>query len=96
MPEFNPLDSRYFYDKQLRIQSCGYMPSAAGSSRRDQPRAITHNCAFLLDAINRGHLPASALIESTVPYDALDAIYAGMLAGNRSAQTYVLDWSSAT
>lgn len=95
MPEFNPLDSRYFYDKQLRIQSCGYMPAGAGSSRRDQPRAIPHNCAFLLDAIDRGHLPARALIDSTVPYDTLDAVYAGMLAGNRSAQTYVLDWSGA-
>lgn len=95
MPAFNPLDSRYFYDKQLRIQSCGYMPQGAGSSRRDQPRAIPHNCAFLLDAIERGQLPAGALIDSVVPYGALDALYADMLEGNRSAQTYVLDWSGA-
>lgn len=95
VPKFNPLDSRYFYDKQLRIQSCGYMPQSVGNSRRDQPRTVSRNCAFLLDAINRGQLPASALIDSSVPFERLDAVYAGMLAGNRSAQTFVLDWSSA-
>lgn len=94
-PDFNPLDSRYFYDKQLRIQSCGYMPSGAGSSRRDQPRAIAHNCVFLLEAITQGRLPAAALISGVMPYGTLDAIYAEMLAGNRSAQTQVLDWSGA-
>lgn len=95
LPDFNPLDSRFFYDKQLTIKACGYVPSGAGESRRDQPRALTYNCQFLLSAIAAGRLPARDLVEGVRPFETLGDIYSAMSQGQRSARTFVLDWSGA-
>ena len=94
-PNFNPLDSRYFYDKQLTIQSCGYMPTGINESRRDRPRAIRFNFEFLLEAISDGRIPAAALIKESRSYLELGEVYSEMLAGDRSALTTVLDWSDS-
>lgn len=92
-PDFNPLDSSLFYDKQLRVQACGYTPVGLGQSRRDQPRALRYNCQFLVNAISENRLPGAALVRDVVPYTSLGDVYEEMLAGDRSAQTTVLDWS---
>ena len=93
-PDFNPLASQYFYDKQLTLKSCGYVPKDPTQSRRDQPRALHHNCQFLVEAIAASQLPAKSLIENIRAYTELDETYQDMLAGNRSALTTVLNWAT--
>lgn len=81
-PPFNPLASEYFYDSQLRIVACGQ------SSDAD----LRKNCAWLLDLIRVGSLPAAELLSETVSWKSLSAVYEKL--GRRDAsRTVALDWS---
>jgi len=91
-PEFNPLQSAFFYDKQLTFRACGQVPRV-DAPRQDLPHTLKQNCAFLMRAIAQGRLAAAALIGDRRPATQLSAVYADMQAGRRSAQTVLLDWS---
>ena len=55
---FNPLDPRWFYRKQLSIIACGYTPDVE-IDPRDIRFTIRRNCAYLIELILAGELPAS-------------------------------------
>jgi threonine dehydrogenase-like Zn-dependent dehydrogenase len=90
-PEFNPLDSQYLYDKQLRIVGCGYTPdlmAAPHDLRFTRPR----NIRYLLDMIVRGKLPAAGLISGVHKWQDIEAVYQKLLNRKSAVFTYVLDW----
>lgn len=90
-PAFNPLDSQYFYDKQIRILS------AASTSTLDvSPHEIRftrkRNCAFLLDMISAGRLPARELITSEHEWHELDDVYRSLETRSDGALSCLLHW----
>lgn len=89
--EENPLASRYFYDKQLTLTACGYTPDLDVPAQ-DLRFTLKRNCAFLLDTILAGRLPAPALIAGVRDARELPQIYAEMAGRRKGPQTYVLDW----
>lgn len=91
-PTFNPLDSQYLYDSQLKIVNCGYSPDLDVEPyeiRFTQKR----NCNFLLGQIIRKRLPAANLISKIVSWRGLGALYEQMASKDRNIITGVLDWT---
>lgn len=92
-PAFNPLDSQYFYDKQIRILS-----AASVSTLDVSPHEIRftrrRNCAFLLDMIATGRLPARELITSEHAWHELDQVYQNLEARTDGALSCLLHWKT--
>jgi threonine dehydrogenase-like Zn-dependent dehydrogenase len=90
--DFNPLDSRFFYAKQLRIEAVGLSPERPDSrgflrfNERD-------NLQFLLDRIRDGGLPAGRMISGRFPPDRLEEAYRSLVERRDSPVTYVLEWA---
>lgn len=91
-PDFNPLDSQWFYDKQLTIMACGHTPSAEVDAI-DLRFTLRRNCTYLLSEILDGRLPARELIAEVRPARDLPDIYAELTKDRRQGRTVVLDWT---
>ena len=89
---FNPLDSRSFYAKQLRIEAVGHSPERPDSRgfARFNERA---NLAYLVDQIGCGRLQPSSLISGRYPGPQIEQAYEDLLARKNSPVTYVLQWN---
>lgn len=89
--ELNPLDSQYFYSKQLTILAVGLSPQLNDSRGflRFNERA---NLQFLFDRIHSGELPASQLISGKFPASELETAYARLIERHNSPVTFVLEW----
>ena len=91
-PASNPLDSRYFYTKQLRIEAVGLSPEKAdsrGFSRFNE----RDNLAFLVDRIRTGHLTPGKLVSGTFAGTDLAQAYESLARRDNSPITYLLEWS---
>lgn len=93
-PDFNPLDSQYFYDKQLRLLACGKAPVSPPADDPDRFN-VKHNCRFLLDLILAGRLPAGELIAGESPAAELPQIYERLAGRNPSELIQILNWNKA-
>lgn len=93
-PAFNPLDSQFFYDKQIRILSAA-STSALDVSPHEIRFTRKSNCRFLLEMISKGKLPARELITGEHAWHELDDVY--RLLENRSdgALSCLLHWKPA-
>lgn len=91
LPNFNPLTSEFFYDKQLQLAACGYMPNYDGE-KIDIQFTTKRNCSYLLDQIAAAKLPANKLVKEVCPADNLSDIYDNMSKNRTTAQTIILDW----
>lgn len=91
LPGFNPLDSAWFYDKQLTLRSCGYAPDL-DVPEIDRRFTLKRNCRFLLGEILAGRLPGRALVAESRRANELEAVYAALAAHRNDGQTVVLDW----
>jgi threonine dehydrogenase-like Zn-dependent dehydrogenase len=91
IPDFNPLDSQYFYDKQLALIACGMTPD-----REIDPSeirfTIKRNCEYLLDLVRSGKLPARALISESVPWHQIQSVYETLSQRKKGYLTCVLRW----
>ncbi len=92
--DFNPLASKYFYDKQLRLEAVGVSPETPNSrgflrfNERD-------NLQFLLELVQEKRLDASRIISGRFPAQSLEAAYQALLDRTGSPVTYVLEWKNA-
>jgi threonine dehydrogenase-like Zn-dependent dehydrogenase len=84
LPDFNPLDSQYFYDKQLSLHHCGHVPDHA---------TLQHNLAHLADLITGGQLNPDLLLSVDAPWSDLAAIYARLAAREPGLLTACLRWT---
>ncbi|MDH5645362.1 MAG: zinc-binding alcohol dehydrogenase [Candidatus Heimdallarchaeota archaeon] len=89
--DFNPLDSQYFYDSQLRIISCGHT-STLDVATHEIRFNIKRNCAFLLKEIIQNKIPATSIISSVVPWNELQSVYEAMASRTPGLVTSVLKW----
>jgi threonine dehydrogenase-like Zn-dependent dehydrogenase len=90
-PSFNPLDSQYFYDKQLRIEAVGMSPEREDSKGflRFNERA---NLAYLAGLIQAGKLRPEAIISARFPGLRLAEAYSALEARDGSPITFALEW----
>jgi threonine dehydrogenase-like Zn-dependent dehydrogenase len=91
IPDFNPLDSRYFYDKQLSIVACGYTPDNQ-LPPHDMRFNLKRNCKFLLEQIMNNNLPVNQIISSIEPWTNIEDIYQTMTVRQDLLATVVLEW----
>lgn len=94
-PDFNPLASRWFYDKQLTVTACGHTPSL-DAEPIDVRFTLKRNCSYLLEEILRGRLPARDLIAEIRPASELAAVYEELDQDRRQGRTVVLDWTNSS
>jgi threonine dehydrogenase-like Zn-dependent dehydrogenase len=89
-PEFNPLDSQYFYDKQLRIEAVGMSPDrdVGGHLRYNQ----RDNIAYLAGLVTSGRLQADRMISGTWSGRELADAYQALAVRTGSPITFALDW----
>jgi len=88
---FNPLDSRYFYAKQLRIEAVGNSPGkpdARGFSRFNE----RENLRYLAELIVSGRLNPRLLASASYPGSDIVRAYRDLLDRKDSAITYLLQW----
>ena len=83
LPDFNPLDSQWLYDKRLTIKAAG--PPAS-------PQELRHNLAHLIDQMAAGVLHAGPLISKTISWRDLSTLYAELAANRGTILTAVLVW----
>lgn len=93
-PDFNPLDSQYFYDKQLRLLACGKAPISAPADDPDRFN-VKRNCRFLLDLILAGKLPAGELIAEESPAAELSQIFERLAGRSPGEMIHILNWTKA-
>lgn len=89
---FNPLDSRYFYAKQLRIEAVGVAPErpdGRGFFRFNE----RDNLNYLAELIVSGRLKPASLVSATYPGNDLERAYRDLLARSTPAMTYLLRWN---
>lgn len=92
LPAFNPLDSQYFYDKQLRISHCGYTPSKDFAAKGWQ-FTIETNMAFLSGLILNNRIDPDVLTLGVRPASELGSALADLAdPEKRTGQTFVLSW----
>lgn len=94
LPDFNPLDSQFFYDKQLSVVACGYTPDLP-TSPQDLRFTVRRNCRFLLDLILSGRIAPHRLITQIRPWHEIDQVYASAAERKQPFLTCILDWISA-
>lgn len=90
--DYNPLDSRHFYAKQLRIESVGMSPERPddrGFARFNE----RDNLKVLVDLIGAGRLQPSRLVSGTFPGMDIQRAYDDLLARRGSPITYLLSWN---
>jgi len=92
-PPSNPLDSQYFYMKQLRIEAVGMSPERPDSRGfcRFNERA---NIDYLATQITRGRLNPSLLVSNCYAGTNVHQAYMDLLARRSSPTTYLLQWNT--
>lgn len=88
----NPLDSKYFYDKQLTLMACGHVPDLQVSPQEVR-FTLKRNCSFLLKKILDDRLPAQAIIDEIRDAKELPSLYREMAISRRGSGTVILDWT---
>jgi threonine dehydrogenase-like Zn-dependent dehydrogenase len=89
--DFNPLDSRFFYVKQLRFEAVGLSPDQAdarGFLRFNE----RENLQFIVDLIAAGRLPAREFVSARFPAAELDVAYRALADRKTPLITVVLQW----
>ncbi len=93
MPDTNPLDSQYFYAKQLRIEAVGMapaLPDPRGFLRFNERQ----NLAFLAEAIASGRLDPAPILSGRWPASRIEDAYKALIARDGSPVTYLLEWNA--
>lgn len=89
--EHNPLDSQYFYAKQLRIEAVGMSPGQP-DARGFLPFNERANLAFLTDAIHRGDIDPAPLISGRMSGFDIKQAYEAIVRRDNDALTFILEW----
>jgi len=92
-PSFNPLDSQYFYARQLRIESVGLSPERA-DGRGFVRFSERENLAYLLELIANGTLQPAAIVSGHYEGRRIEQAYEDLISRAGSPITYLLRWNA--
>ena len=90
-PDFNPLDPRYVYSKQLRIEAVGESPEQS-DSRGFLRFSERENLAFIIDAIRQGRIDTANIAAAKVSYRDIETEYVKLSRRESSSATTLIDW----
>ncbi len=90
-PDFNPLDSRWLYDKQLAIVGCGLIPDATDPAAGNW-YDIKTTLPLIISRVLDHTLPARRLVSEVVSSRALAKTYERLAAREPGLITCVLEW----
>jgi 2-desacetyl-2-hydroxyethyl bacteriochlorophyllide A dehydrogenase len=93
MPDFNPLDPQYFYDKQLSVHHCGYMPDLEAEAQ-DVRFTLKRSMRFLADLIVRGSLNPQPILSIEASWADLGKVYRMLDSKSAGQYSAVIAWSS--
>ena len=91
-PAFNPLDSKYIYDKTITIRQAGHIPNI-DVPPIDLRFTLKRNLAHIYSLLESGRLDASPLISNTYPWSGLKSAYEFLEGRPEDALSAVLEWS---
>lgn len=91
LPDFNPLASKYFYVKQLRLIACGFSPECDAPAY-DVRFTLKRNMAYLLGLIDSGRLNTAALVTETRNWRDIESVYRRLAAREPELVTAALQW----
>jgi len=90
---FNPLDSQYFYDKQIKIEAVGFspeFPDDRGFARFNEK----DNLEFIGKILRSKSVDASLINSGTYNSENLEQAYKDLLVRKNSPITYLLKWKN--
>ena len=90
-PEFNPLDSRLLYDKQLSIKYAGYV-TESDVSKMDVRFTLKRNMNYLANLILQGKLDTKGLSSNVIGWIDLEKAYKALENRVGNDFTGVLKW----
>jgi len=90
-PEFNPLDSQYFYDKQLTIRHCGYMPDVDVSAI-DIRFTLKRNIQYLSTLILVSLVDPLDILSLESSWVNLDTVYRSLASRQAGVYSALIDW----
>ena len=91
-PENNPLDSQYFYDKQLSIQCLGLAPEE-NDTRNHLRYNEKSNIKFLLDEIALKKIHPNKIVSGIFPWKEIEKAYTKINSREGSPITFLLKWN---
>ena len=91
IPKLNPLESEFFYDKQISISSLGLAPES-NDKRKHLKFNEKDNLKFILSEMKNGNINPSFLISGEYDWDKIDDAYMSLNSRDGSPLTYVLKW----
>lgn len=89
--DFNPLDSQYFYDKQLTIKHCGYF-SEANIDPIDVRFTVKRNMKYLYSLISTCCLDPLEILQKEFSWKNLAEAYALLSARKEGFHTALVNW----
>jgi threonine dehydrogenase-like Zn-dependent dehydrogenase len=88
---FNPLDSRFLYDKDLTIYSCGTPPSLSTKARFKR-FTLSRNYDYLSNLLRQKRLPDASLISDHLSWMELEKFYKKIDERDHKTRTAALYW----
>lgn len=88
---YNPLESRYFYDRQLTLAAAGLTPDVDVDPSVYR-FSLKRNCQFLLGLIDDKRLTAEPFISIRAPWKKIESVYKDLESREAGILTAVLDW----
>lgn len=89
----NPLDSRYFYHKQLQLHAVGSSPEN-NDSRQFLKFNEKDNLQFLIEEIEKKNIDPNIIITGEEIWSDLNSIYERLSSRENSPLTYILNWEN--
>jgi threonine dehydrogenase-like Zn-dependent dehydrogenase len=90
-PDFNPMDPKFVYSKQLRIEAVGESPEHS-DSRGFLRFSERENLAFIIDAIRHGRIDTANIAAAKVNYRDIENEYVRLGHRESSTATTLIDW----
>ncbi|HVW20878.1 MAG TPA: hypothetical protein VHC86_06650 [Opitutaceae bacterium] len=90
-PEFNPLDSRFLYDKQLTIRHCGHVPDLEAAPL-DIRFTLKRNLRYLASLLQTGAINPEALLSFEVSAMHTQEAYRRLTNRRAGTRTAVISW----
>jgi threonine dehydrogenase-like Zn-dependent dehydrogenase len=91
-PDFNPLDMRWFYGKQLTIAGTGHIPTI-DCAMSDIRFNLRRDLKFILDQMASGTLDLSSAISHRFPYTRMQEAYELARLHSKQLSAAVFHWS---
>jgi len=91
-PQFNPLDSQYFYDKQLDIRQCGHV-AELDVDPIDIRFTLKRNMRYLASLIEENLIDPNKIISSEHSWQNLEDVYDILSKRKEGIHSALLDWT---